>query len=612
MAFLVMSVPPATAADNSTSEQTGSVTVTTVPSGATVSIDGISKGTSPVTESALSSGVLHTISASMDGYNSASRTITLGNGEDTAVALTLEAIPTPTPTATATPTPTPTATPTATATPTPTPTATPTPTPTATPTATATPTPTPTATPTATATPTPTPTATPTATATPTPTPTATPTATATPTPTATATVPPTPAPTSTPVPGVGWYKVSCNVESAEVIFDNTYMGRIQGGSLSVPVTVGTDNYKQFTVSKSGYNTYKNSLPASPKAGETVSVYATLQPSGPTDGQLTVSTSPSGASVYIDKTYKGTTPITFSLSPGTHSLKITMSGYEDHSESVIITAGQTISRSVTLHKPDNYGTLVVTSEPDNAYVYLDGSGVGRTAVTLKNIAVGNHQIRLTANGFTEWTTTKYVYANGVTTVHATLQRTENPNIAHIKVISHPGEAEVYLDGSFSGYTNDAGVPGALTLATTPGNHKISIEKIGYRDYDVTQYFNGGTTSTIEKVLTKIHEPVTGSVDVTSTPSGANVYLDDNYKGITPVTLNDVPAGNHKITLMLDGYSKSEGTTEVEQGKTSSVSVSLSPVQGGQSGGGQQASPGFGIVTVLAGLSVAGLILRKNA
>lgn len=93
---------PAAAADNATSEQTGSVTVTTVPSGATVSIDGINKGSSPVTESALSSGVSHTISASMDGYNSASKTVTLGNGEDKAVSLTLEVIPTPTPTPTAT------------------------------------------------------------------------------------------------------------------------------------------------------------------------------------------------------------------------------------------------------------------------------------------------------------------------------------------------------------------------------------------------------------------------------------------------------------------------------------------------------------------------------
>ena len=404
---------------------------------------------------------------------------------------------------------------------------------------------------------------------------------------------------------------MSCNVESAEVTFDNTYVGRIQGGSLSVPVTVGTDSYKQFTVSKSGYTTYRNSLPASPKAGETVNVYATLEPTGPTGGQLTVSTYPSGASVYIDKTYKGTTPLTFSLSPGTYGLKITMSGYEDHSENVIITAGQTISRSVTLQKPDNYGTLVVTSEPDNAYVYIDGSGVGRTAVTVKNLAVGNHQIRVTANGFTDWTTTKYVPANGVTTVHAALQRIENPNVAHIKVISHPGNAEVYLDGTLAGYTNDAGVPGALTLATTPGNHKISIEKTGYRDYDTTQYFNGGTTSTVEKALTHIISPLTGSVEVTSTPSGANVYLDDNYKGITPVTLNDVPAGNHKITLMLDGYSKSEGTTEVEGGKTSSVSVSLSPSQGGQSGGGQQASPGFGIITILSGICLVGWYIRKN-
>jgi len=41
--------------------------------------------------------------------------------------------------------------------------------------------------------------------------------------------------------------------------------------------------------------------------------------------------------------------------------------------------------------------------------------------------------------------------------------------------------------------------------------------------------------------------------IRSTPSGADVYLNNRYMGITPLTIDDIDPGSYKITLMLDGY-----------------------------------------------------------
>ena len=41
--------------------------------------------------------------------------------------------------------------------------------------------------------------------------------------------------------------------------------------------------------------------------------------------------------------------------------------------------------------------------------------------------------------------------------------------------------------------------------------------------------------------------------IASEPAGANVYLDNTIKGITPVTLTTVANGYHTILLRLDGY-----------------------------------------------------------
>ena len=46
---------------------------------------------------------------------------------------------------------------------------------------------------------------------------------------------------------------------------------------------------------------------------------------------------------------------------------------------------------------------------------------------------------------------------------------------------------------------------------------------------------------------------TGENDISSDPSGAMVYLDDSYKGITPVTRSDVPEGYHTVKLTKPGY-----------------------------------------------------------
>jgi hypothetical protein len=75
-----------------------------------------------------------------------------------------------------------------------------------------------------------------------------------------------------------GWYSVNCNVDGATVMFDNTVVGTITQGTLTVPVyTTGTP-YQTYTVSMAGYLPYTAPLPGVPAAGQTVTLYATLNP----------------------------------------------------------------------------------------------------------------------------------------------------------------------------------------------------------------------------------------------------------------------------------------------------------------------------------------------
>jgi hypothetical protein len=81
---------------------------------------------------------------------------------------------------------------------------------------------------------------------------------------------------------------------------------------------------------------------------------ATITPAGtvtqqPSSGNVTVHSSPPGASILIDGVYQGTTPFTVSgLNQGNHIIRLALSGYYDYEGTIYIIAGQTTNAFGTL------------------------------------------------------------------------------------------------------------------------------------------------------------------------------------------------------------------------------------------------------------------------
>lgn len=71
-------------------------------------------------------------------------------------------------------------------------------------------------------------------------------------------------------------------------------------------------------------------------------------------------------------------------------------------------------------------------------------------------------------------------------------------------------------------------------------------------------------------------PSYGSLAVSSSPSGALLYVDALYRGTTPVNLTGMPSGAHAIRLQLEGYYTYEGSIQITGGRTTVVSGVLQP------------------------------------
>ena len=75
-------------------------------------------------------------------------------------------------------------------------------------------------------------------------------------------------------------------------------------------------------------------------------------------------------------------------------------------------------------------------------------------------------------------------------------------------------------------------------------------------------------------------PLTGTVQATSSPSGADLYWDGAYRGSTPGRIDQVSPGRHAIRMSTTGYQEFIATVDIDGGETATVHADLTISAGG--------------------------------
>jgi len=107
----------------------------------------------------------------------------------------------------------------------------------------------------------------------------------------------------------------------------------------------------------------------------------------------------------------------------------------------------------------------------------------------------------------------------------------------------PPDAALYVDGvrAASGATP--------VLYLVPGTHDIRLEAPGYRPVSRAVELDAEKETRIEDSLEKT---TTGTVEVSSDPAGADLYVDSYWMGKTPLTI-DLPPVRSRGILALKGF-----------------------------------------------------------
>lgn len=333
-----------------------------------------------------------------------------------------------------------------------------------------------------------------------------------------------------------------------------------------------------------------------------------------TTGTISINSDPAGANIFLDGIdIKLSTPAIIEdlILNKFYSLRLKKEGFADLRESIISRTAEPMSMSFALSK--EMGTLNIKSEPDAANILIDKEDSGKlTPATISGLEL-KKEITITISKQDYRIFEKVLTLEDMAPVDIDA-KLENIPYGNIEVSSTPGGASVYLDDKDTGKTT----PATLEKLEQNKQYKISVKKRGFTGFtrNVTLTKESFTVSgnlveekpepvvkpkpvakpepvapepriepkpeprtepKPEPIAEPKHEPEpepaltggTGTIKLSSKPSGADVFINAEQKGKTPFS-GQVPSGLVSVLVNKDNYIRKSMKVSVAPGETKNL------------------------------------------
>jgi hypothetical protein len=253
-------------------------------------------------------------------------------------------------------------------------------------------------------------------------------------------------------------------------------------------------------------------------------------------GDIYLKSSPSDAKIYINGQLQQmrTPAILKNLYAGECMIKVVKGDFVG-SRVVKVTTDDIINLSITLGK--GKGGIKIYSTPPEAEIMIGEQVFGRTPKVIRDLPAGDYVVYLRKTGYLE---AKH-------TVKVNLDEFSNIDVKMIKpaglyITSTPANAEVFIRGQYMGKT-------PLKIEQL-NPERVPVELI-HQGYKSEQKYVDLQESKITSENIILNE--FGSLIVTSQPPEAEVYINDNIKGITPITIRGLPDEKAKMKIKKEHY-----------------------------------------------------------
>jgi hypothetical protein len=272
---------------------------------------------------------------------------------------------------------------------------------------------------------------------------------------------------------------------------------------------------------------------------------------------------PEGASVAIDGTVRGATPLRLTLPAGPHTVTLT-TGSVSRTLPLTVTAGSTVSQYAELPAAPAVvvGRLEIGSEPAGAQVALDGITKGRTPLMLSDVAPGQYRITVSAGDSVVHRTVNVRPSTTSTLVVSMAPVVAANSTAGWLVIDAPVDMEIREEGRVLGTTRTD------RLMLPVGSHRIELANAGLEFTAVrTVQIVAGKTATVAIALPS------GRMSVNAVP-WAEVSLDGVALGTTPLGDVAVPIGTHELVFRHPQLGERRQTVTVKAQSLARIGIDL--------------------------------------
>jgi formylglycine-generating enzyme required for sulfatase activity len=280
-----------------------------------------------------------------------------------------------------------------------------------------------------------------------------------------------------------------------------------------------------------------------------------------TSKSIRISTEPNNAAVTIHTPLKLTLAERYLLRKDNYNIEIRADGYQPLNETLQVGEKQNQEFTYTLTPLPGHLHLDVAGV-DQAKVSIDDVEQGIAPITLDNIEAGTHSINIKAERYFPYTQAIEIEGKN---------KTQNLNIelipawADVEFVSDPVAAEIIVDDQTM-----ANTPAIIELLE--GKHSIRIKKSGFKDWEKTIHIVASEDTAYTEIKLK---PADATLFVESIPAGANVTVDGNYVGKTPLETAISPGESASVRLYKQGFVAKTRRVKVGAGQSKKLNITMS-------------------------------------
>lgn len=281
-----------------------------------------------------------------------------------------------------------------------------------------------------------------------------------------------------------------------------------------------------------------------------------LRPKNPPSARLRI-IGPAGLKIASGRQVFSKPPFQLQVKPGVYLFKYSAPGFREKWEKVELRNGE--FKRIELKLEPVTASVLINTRPTGAELVVGERVVGATPLVLEEVRMGNYSGYLRMPGYAQRTIEWSVEDERPKQILIDLDE----NVGTVSFNSRPQGAQLSIGGRVVGVTPYKG-------ELNEGKYLIRLERSGYVPLEQTVTLSRGQRLVREFVLSA--RP--GGVKVASNPAGAEVFVNETKRGITPCTLENLSPAVYTIRVVKAGYEPVEKTVEIVSGFQDEVSFPL--------------------------------------